>query len=80
MLLLGNWLIVMSVFPALIAAQAHSERTAVIAGMAAAYNLGASYPEELMQDSLAWLSFRLFNLLAWRRWPTKRDARSKAEL
>jgi hypothetical protein len=53
---------------------------AIISGMSAAYNLGASYPEELMQDDLAWLSFRLYNLLAWRRWPTKRDVRSKAEL
>jgi hypothetical protein len=49
----------------------NAHETAIISGMSAAYNLGASYPKELQEEKLAWLSFRLYNLLAWRTWPTR---------
>jgi len=39
--------------------------------MAAAYSLGASYPEELEEDEFALLCFRLYLLLDHRTWYKK---------
>jgi len=44
---------------------------AVVSGMAAAYSLGASYPEELEEDEFALLCFRLYLLLDHKTWYKK---------
>ncbi|GAA5827196.1 hypothetical protein JCM11251_001165 [Rhodosporidiobolus azoricus] len=49
----------------------NAHELAVISGMAAAYSLGASYPEELEQDDFALLCFRLYLLLQHRTWYKK---------
>ncbi|GAA5982237.1 hypothetical protein JCM11641_006235 [Rhodosporidiobolus odoratus] len=46
----------------------NAHELAVISGMAAAYSLGASYPEELEEDDFALLCFRLYLLLNHRMW------------
>jgi hypothetical protein len=42
----------------------NAHELAVISGIAAAYKLGADYPEELYQNDFAKLCFRLYLLLA----------------
>ncbi|KAG8988398.1 hypothetical protein FRB90_002762 [Tulasnella sp. 427] len=49
----------------------NAHEVAVLSGIAAAYSLGAAYPEELEKDGFALLCFRLYNLLAWGRWYSK---------
>ncbi|KAF2254405.1 hypothetical protein BU26DRAFT_559100 [Trematosphaeria pertusa] len=39
-----------------------------MSGIAAAVDLGATYPEDLERDKFAFLSFRLYYLLAYGRW------------
>lgn len=41
--------------------------------MAAAYSLGASYPEDLMEDDFAVLCFRLYLLLDHAKWFSKKE-------
>lgn len=48
---------------------------AVISGMAAAYSLGAEYPEELEKDDFALLCFRLYLLIDHGKWYKKRASR-----
>lgn len=49
----------------------NAHELAVISGMAAAYRLGAEYPEELEGDSFALLCFRLYLLLSHATWYKK---------
>jgi hypothetical protein len=49
----------------------NAHETAVISGIAAAVNLGATYPEDLERDGFALLSFRLYYLLVYGRWYRK---------
>lgn len=42
----------------------NAHELAIISGQAAAYKLGADYPEELYQNDFAKLCFRLYLLLA----------------
>ncbi|BGO99092.1 hypothetical protein NBRC10513v2_000196 [Rhodotorula toruloides] len=54
----------------------NAHELACISGMAAAYSLGASYPEELEQDDFALLCFRLYLLLDYQKWYKKGSNRS----
>ncbi|KAF1811031.1 FAD/NAD(P)-binding domain-containing protein [Eremomyces bilateralis CBS 781.70] len=51
----GSWMLV------------NAHEVAVISGIAAAVNLGAKYPEDLERDRFAFLGFRLYYLLQYRR-------------
>ncbi|KAL9091677.1 MAG: hypothetical protein Q9165_004753 [Trypethelium subeluteriae] len=50
----------------------NAHEVAVISGIAAAVDLGATYPEDLERDKFALLAFRLYYLLAYGRWYKKR--------
>ncbi|KAG8949188.1 hypothetical protein FRC04_008986 [Tulasnella sp. 424] len=54
----------------------NAHEVAVMSGIAAAYSLGASYPEELEKDGFALLCFRLYTLLVWGRWYSNGSNRS----
>jgi len=41
--------------------------------------LGAEYPEELQRDKFAFLSFRLYYLLAYGKWYSKKRLTGKGE-
>ena len=57
----------------------HNE-LASISGLAAAYRLGADYPEDLLNDGFALLCFRLFLLLSHGKWfSTKKQNRIKQQ-
>lgn len=43
-----------------------------MSGIAAAVNLGASYPVDLEQDKFSFLAFRLYYLLQYARWYRRR--------
>jgi len=46
----------------------NAHEVAIMSGMAAAVDLGASYPEDLERDRFALLSFRLYYLLIYHKW------------
>ncbi|KAF2270868.1 FAD/NAD(P)-binding domain-containing protein [Lojkania enalia] len=46
----------------------NAHEVAVMSGIAAAVDLGAQYPEDLERDKFAFLSFRLYYLLAYGKW------------
>ncbi|KAF2867952.1 hypothetical protein BDV95DRAFT_501998 [Massariosphaeria phaeospora] len=50
----------------------NAHEVAVISGIAAAVDLGATYPEDLERDNFALLSFRLYYLLQYGKWYKKR--------
>ncbi|KAK4450180.1 flavin-containing amine oxidasedehydrogenase [Podospora aff. communis PSN243] len=50
----------------------NAHEVAVMSGLAAAVDLGASYPEDLERDGFALLCFRLYYLLVYGRWYRKR--------
>ena len=50
----------------------NAHEVAVISGIAAAVDLGANYPEDLERDKFALLSFRLYYLLAYGKWYTRK--------
>ncbi|GAA5914445.1 hypothetical protein JCM5296_002141 [Sporobolomyces johnsonii] len=49
----------------------NAHELAIISGLAAAYSLGADYPQELEEDAFALLCFRLYLLLQHGRWYRK---------
>jgi len=53
----------------------NAHEIAVISGLAAAVDLGATYPEDLERDNFALLSFRLYYLLIYGRWYRKKAAK-----
>jgi hypothetical protein len=53
----------------------NAHEVAVISGIAAAVDLGATYPEDLERDSFALLSFRLYYLLTYGKWYRKKAPR-----
>lgn len=55
----------------------NAHEVAVLAGIAAAVDLGAEYPEDLENDRFAFLSFRLFYLLAYGKWYRRRYTAEK---
>ncbi|KAK6215599.1 FAD dependent oxidoreductase [Colletotrichum tabaci] len=50
----------------------NAHEVAIMSGIAAAVDLGAEYPEDLEHDRFAFLSFRLYYLLAYGRWYRRR--------
>ncbi|KAB5578578.1 hypothetical protein GE09DRAFT_1261742 [Coniochaeta sp. 2T2.1] len=50
----------------------NAHEVAIMSGLAAAVDLGATYPEDLERDGFALLSFRLYYLLVYGRWYRKR--------
>ncbi|TYJ51265.1 hypothetical protein B9479_008175 [Cryptococcus floricola] len=46
----------------------NAHEIAVMSGIAAAVSLGAEYPEDLEHDKFAFLSFRLYYLIAYGKW------------
>ena len=50
----------------------NAHEVAVISGVAAAVDLGATYPEDLERDSFALLAFRLYYLIAYGKWYKKK--------
>ncbi|KAH0138202.1 hypothetical protein KCU67_g15526, partial [Aureobasidium melanogenum] len=50
----------------------NAHEVACISGIAAAVDLGATYPEDLERDKFALLAFRLYYLLAYGKWYKKR--------
>lgn len=50
----------------------NAHEVGIISGLAAAYSLGAGYPEELVDDDFAVLCFRSYLALSHRKW-FKRD-------
>ena len=55
----------------------NAHEVAVMSGLAAAVDLGASYPEDLERDAFALLCFRLYYLLVYGRWYKKQAALRK---
>jgi hypothetical protein len=53
----------------------NAHEIAVISGIAAAVDLGATYPEDLERDNFALLCFRLYYLLIYGRWYRRKAAR-----
>lgn len=53
----------------------NAHEVAIISGLAAAVDLGASYPEDLERDSFALLCFRLYYLLVYGRWYKRKAAK-----
>ncbi|KAF2103939.1 FAD/NAD(P)-binding domain-containing protein [Rhizodiscina lignyota] len=56
----------------------NAHEVACISGIAAAVNLGATYPEDLERDSWAFLSFRLYYLLVYGKWYKRRLTATEA--
>ena len=50
----------------------NAHEVAIMAGLAAAVDLGAEYPEDLENDKFALLSFRCYYLLVYGKWYRKR--------
>jgi len=57
----------------------NAHEVAVISGIAAAVNLGADYPADLERDRFSFLAFRLYYLLQYARWYTRKATRSTME-
>lgn len=53
----------------------NAHETACISGIAAAVDLGATYPEDLERDKFALLSFRLYYLLTYGKWYRRKAAK-----
>lgn len=53
----------------------NAHECAIISGIAAAVDLGAHYPEDLERDSFALLSFRLYYLLAYGKWYSRKASK-----
>ncbi|KAF4309461.1 putativeflavin-containing amine oxidasedehydrogenase [Botryosphaeria dothidea] len=56
----------------------NAHEVAIMSGLAAAVDLGATYPEDLERDKFALLAFRLYYLLVYGRW-YRRKAPKKGE-
>ena len=56
----------------------NAHEVACMSGIAAAVNLGATYPEDLERDKFAFLAFRLYYLLVYGRW-YRRNATKKTK-
>lgn len=54
----------------------NAHEVAVIAGIAAAVNLGADYPADLERDRFSFLAFRLYYLLQYASWYSRKATRT----
>jgi predicted NAD/FAD-binding protein len=50
----------------------NAHEVAILSGIAAAVDLGATYPEDLEHDGFAFLCFRMYYLLAYGKWYSRR--------
>lgn len=57
----------------------NAHEVAVMSGIAAAVDLGAQYPEDLERDKFALLSFRLYYLLAYGKWYSRKATKKTKE-
>lgn len=57
----------------------NAHEVAVMSGIAAAVDLGANYPEDLERDKFAFLSFRLYYLMAYGKWYSRRATKKSKE-
>jgi predicted NAD/FAD-binding protein len=57
----------------------NAHEVAILSGIAAAVDLGAEYPEDLEHDKFAFLCFRLYYLLAYGKWYSRRFKNSTSE-
>jgi hypothetical protein len=57
----------------------NAHETAVISGISAAVNLGATYPEDLERDKFSFLAFRLYYLFQYRTWYRRRATKESME-
>jgi len=57
----------------------NAHEVAVMSGIAAAVDLGAKYPEDLERDKFAFLSFRLYYLLAYGKWYGRKATKKSKE-
>ena len=57
----------------------NAHEVAILSGIAAAVDLGAEYPEDLEHDKFAFLSFRLYYLLAYGKWYRRRFKNSQSQ-
>ena len=57
----------------------NAHEVACISGMAAAVDLGATYPDDLERDAFALLAFRLYYLLVYGRWYSRRATKTSRE-
>ena len=55
----------------------NAHEVAIISGLAAAVSLGAEYPADLANDRYAFLSFRMYYLLAYGKWFSKKNVNWK---
>ncbi|KXJ88530.1 FAD dependent oxidoreductase [Microdochium bolleyi] len=53
----------------------NAHEVAIMSGIAAAVDLGAEYPEDLEHDKFAFLCFRLYYLLAYGKWYSRRHTK-----
>lgn len=57
----------------------NAHEVAVMSGIAAAVDLGAEYPEDLENDTFAFLCFRLYYLLAYGKWYGRKYTKKRRE-
>ncbi|KAH8676166.1 hypothetical protein BX600DRAFT_494551 [Xylariales sp. PMI_506] len=57
----------------------NAHEVAIMSGIAAAVDLGADYPEDLEHDKFAFLSFRLYYLIAYGKWYRRRSTKGSSE-
>lgn len=57
----------------------NAHEVAVMSGIAAAVDLGADYPHDLERDKFAFLSFRLYYLLAYGKWYRRNATKKTSE-
>ncbi|KAF1831840.1 FAD/NAD(P)-binding domain-containing protein [Decorospora gaudefroyi] len=57
----------------------NAHEVAVMSGIAAAVDLGAEYPADLERDKFAFLSFRLYYLLAYGKWYGRKATKQSKE-
>ncbi|RYO13612.1 hypothetical protein AA0113_g10215 [Alternaria arborescens] len=57
----------------------NAHEVAVMSGIAAAVDLGAQYPADLERDKFAFLSFRLYYLLAYGKWYSRKATKKTKE-
>lgn len=57
----------------------NAHEVAVMSGIAAAVDMGASYPEDLERDKFAFLAFRLYYLIAYGRWYSRKATKHTKE-
>lgn len=53
----------------------NAHEVAIVSGLAAAYRLGASYPEDLEADGFAYTAFKAYTFLTHGRWHKKGENR-----